>query len=91
MAKEKEGQVYESIIVSGHEIKVWSKPWRNGNMASIQLDGMEYAVNKRGINIVLYDPHENKVIDSVAYDAHTNDKKFYIMDWFPEVCFFLSI
>lgn len=77
MAKEKEGQVYESIIVSGHEIKVWSKPWRNGNMASIQLDGMEYAVNKRGINIVLYDPHENKVIDSVAYDAHTNDKKFY--------------
>jgi hypothetical protein len=77
VAKDKEGQVYESIIVSGHEIKVWSKPWRNGNIASIQIDDREHAVNKRGINIVLYDPNENKVIDSIAYDAHTTDKRFY--------------
>lgn len=77
VSTEREGQVSENILVGDHDIKVWSKPWRNGNSASIQIDNTEYSVNKRGFNIVVYDLKKNRVVDSIAYDAHTNNKLFY--------------
>lgn len=40
-----------------------------GNYASIIVNGTEYAVNARGINIVVYDNLTKEVIDSVAFDT----------------------
>ena len=40
-----------------------------GNYASIIVNGTEYAVNARGINIVVYDNLAKEVIDSVAFDT----------------------
>jgi hypothetical protein len=37
--------------------------------ASIVLNSEEYAINSRGINIVVYDTETGKVIDSVAWDT----------------------
>jgi hypothetical protein len=47
-----------------------SAPWHKGNKAEIVINGTDYAVNKRGLNIVVYDVQEKKLIDSVAFDWH---------------------
>lgn len=40
-----------------------------GSVASVKIDGTEYAVNSRGLNIVVYDTLLNKVLDSVCFDT----------------------
>lgn len=47
-----------------------SKSYKYGNLASICINGEEYAVNKRGVNIVVFDMNRQKVVDSVAFDTH---------------------
>ena len=47
-----------------------SKAYKYGNSASICVNGEEYAVNKRGVNIVVFDMNRQKVVDSVAFDTH---------------------
>ena len=47
-----------------------SKAYKYGNLASICINGEEYAVNKRGVNIVVFDMNRQKVVDSVAFDTH---------------------
>ena len=41
------------------------------------INKTEYALNRRGINLVIYDVDNEKLVDSIAYDAHTTDKRFY--------------
>lgn len=41
-----------------------------GNISSVQIDEKEYSVNSRGLNIVVYDPESNKVLDSVCFDTY---------------------
>lgn len=41
-----------------------------GNVSSIQIDETEYSMDKRGLNIVVYDPEHNKVLDSVCFDTY---------------------
>lgn len=41
-----------------------------GNYCSIIIDGMEYAVNARGLNIVVYDNNTGSVADSVSFDTY---------------------
>jgi hypothetical protein len=36
---------------------------------SIKIDGVEYAINKRGLNIVTWNKNTDKVVDSVAFDT----------------------
>lgn len=38
-------------------------------MASIVIDGQEFAVNSRGLNIVVYDLYSLQVVDSVCFDT----------------------
>lgn len=52
-----------------------SLAWRQGNKAEILIDGVDYAVNIRGLNIVVYDTQNNKLIDSVGFDYHSAKKK----------------
>jgi len=40
------------------------------NLASIQINGTEYALNNRGLNIVTFDTNTGRVIDSVSFDTH---------------------
>jgi len=53
----------------GMEIVMHSRIYDQGNDAGIILDGIDYAVNKRGINIVVYDKDIKKVVDSVGFDT----------------------
>ena len=47
-----------------------SRVYRNGNQAEIRMDGVDYAVNKRGLNIAVFEPHSGVLIDSAAFDTH---------------------
>ena len=56
-----------SISSSGSEVK-------GGPKSSILIDGKEMAVNTRGLNIVVYDLYQQKVIDSVAFDTNGDSR-----------------
>jgi hypothetical protein len=51
-------------------ISVVSKSWKNGNAAEIRINDVDYAVNVRGLNIVVYDLMNKRLIDSSSFDAH---------------------
>lgn len=61
--------VYDSEV-SGHSLFAASRVYKNGNESVIKIDGKNYSVNERGLNIVVYDKSENTVIDSVSFDTH---------------------
>lgn len=44
----------------------------NDSQASVTIDGKEYAVNRRGMNIVVYDKETQKVVDSVCFDTYSD-------------------
>jgi len=45
-------------------------------IASIKIKGEEYAINKRGFNIVVYDNRLHKVIDSTCWDIFNQGKLY---------------
>lgn len=51
------------------EISLTSAGYESGNIASVEINGEEYAVNARGINLVLLDVKTGVVLDSVAFDT----------------------
>lgn len=63
---------YEGVV-DGHSLYVLSAPFNNGDDSSIRLDGAEYGINTRGLNFVVFDKDENKVIDRVVFDAHIRE------------------
>ncbi len=50
-------------------VELSSSGWYAGNRASVILDGQEYAVNGRGLNIIVYDNVMQQVVDSVSFDT----------------------
>lgn len=63
---------YEGTI-KGLETGLISATKHRGNQASVSLGGVEYALNQRGLNIVVYDPETSFVIDSVAFDTQSDE------------------
>lgn len=59
-----------SICVNSHSINLYSGVYQKSNYSSILIDGNEYSMNLRGLNIVLFDPLEDQIIDSVNFDTH---------------------
>lgn len=58
------------------KLKVSSNAWRGLNKAEIVINGVDYACNFRGLNIVIYDTVENLLIDSVAIDMLNKEYNF---------------
>ena len=65
------GIEYESQI-DYLTLSIKSRPFKKGNLASIYINGIDYAVNKRGLNIVLFDLIRGNVVDSVVFDTHVS-------------------
>jgi hypothetical protein len=55
--------------IRGVKIDVKSAPFGGGNFAKIIIDGIDFAMNLRGINLVIYDKYSGTVVDSVAFDT----------------------
>ena len=59
--------------IGNHIVSLTSCGYYHGNYASVLVDGIEYADQGNGLNIVVYDLEEDKVIDSVSYNTNTNN------------------
>lgn len=59
--------------LSNRTYELYSAGWLTNAQASIKLDGIEFAVNSRGLNIVVYDDEKGLVLDSVAFDTYSED------------------
>ena len=62
-----------TLSIDGLDISVKSKPFRSGNESSIVINGKDYSVNDRGLNIVIFDLSNNILIDSVSFDTHVQE------------------
>lgn len=54
-----------------------SKTFLYGNQASIKIDDVEYAVNNRGWNMVVYNNKTREIMDSVAFDTYDEQCRCY--------------
>lgn len=48
---------------------IYSSGWNTNSQALIRVNGVDYAVNSRGLNIVVYDVERDLVLDSVCFDT----------------------
>lgn len=60
-------QAYENILY-GHKISMISQGDYAGCNASIQFDDVEYALNQKGFNIVVYDPKLDLILSSRSFE-----------------------
>lgn len=67
---------YESMDGS-LSLQVYSESLRNGNRGEVYINDKQQAVNFRGVNIVVYDAKDKKVIDSVALDSHVEGQRVF--------------
>ncbi len=58
-------------LKSGVRYYMSSAAYTAGAQACIVVDGVNYAMEKRGLNIVVYDNEKHTVIDSVVFDTHS--------------------
>ena len=61
---------YDASLSDGTAYSIISEGLLSGNLASIQINGQEYAMNRRGMNFVVIE--NGKVIDTVAFDTCSN-------------------
>ena len=74
VSKEREERVDYDGCLQKVNIFVSSEAWRKGNSCKIIVDNEDFAVNKRGINLVVYDIDNHRLVDSVCYDAHDSEQ-----------------
>lgn len=64
----------ESLCYDVEDIEDWihveSAGFLAGNYSIIEINGRNYSINSRGLNIVVYDKEEKTVVDSVCFDLY---------------------
>lgn len=71
-----EEKIEVDVNAESMKIHLISAAWRNGNRASIVINKIDYACNRRGVNIVVYDDETDTPIDSIYYDSHEKNSRF---------------
>ena len=69
LSKINEPILWETKIDS-YQVKAISKVLGNGDTAEIKINDVDYAVNERGLNIVVFNKRSGNLIDSVCFDTH---------------------
>jgi len=60
---------YEGMV-NGHALAIDSMTLHGGNKAYISIDGIDYSIDLRGFNIVVYDNEDGQIVDTVNFDTH---------------------
>jgi hypothetical protein len=77
-----DGVIYENMAdeplyfddnIEDIQITMFSAGYENGNTASILIGGKEYALNGRGLNIVVYDKVNGDMVDSICVDTYLDN------------------
>lgn len=63
-------ELFWDMILEGHKIHIESAGYNVGNNSVIEIDGTDYSVNGRGLNIVIFDKKSQTVADSVCIDFY---------------------
>ena len=58
------------LAVEGLAMELESHPLHDGDKAVLLVGGHDYAINERGLNIVVLDLARNQLVDSVSFDTH---------------------
>lgn len=66
---------YETVV-GGHHIEMVSEGYHQGNRASVRIDGAEHCMDRRGLQIVVYDNVLEDVVDSVTFDLWDGGKVY---------------
>lgn len=66
---------YSGNLPNGVSFSIESGGYKNGNVASVLIDGEEQAKNTRGINIVVYNNLTGEVLDSVVFDSYKESER----------------
>ena len=69
---EKDKSIFAKGMISNLKVELASKSFKDGCEAKIIINGIDFAVNWRGINIVVFDRKNMKLIDSVCFDFFPN-------------------
>ena len=62
--------VHYSGYIEGNYIDIDSKPFKQGNISRILINGKNFSLNRRGLNFVIFDITKDKVVDTVNFDTH---------------------
>lgn len=54
----------------GHAINIESSSFQARNIALINIDGINYSMNRRGLNFVIWNAEKDLVVDNVVFDTH---------------------
>ena len=65
----------------GSDYSVTSCGWLVGSQSEIVIDGTNYSIDWRGINIVVFDNESHLVLDSVAFDTWNEEDQSAIRDY----------
>lgn len=68
--KEYDKSVSYQTVIQGNNIDIISSPLHDGNKAIIAINGIDYSMNNRGLNIVVLDTKSGTIMDSVSFDTH---------------------
>lgn len=60
---------YEGVLPDGTEYILQSGGYEYGDVSSCVIDGIEYSLNQRGLNIVVYDNERSEVVDVANFDT----------------------
>ena len=71
------GQIVNDITGDKIDYTLVSAGFEADNVSKIILNGTDYSMNRRGINVVVYDKKTNKVIDSSVYDTYLGNIKYF--------------
>lgn len=69
--------VTAELWIDEMKVNIGSKCLKAGNEAFICINEKNYAVNRRGLNIVVWDKESGCVIDSVCFDTHSQNIPCY--------------
>lgn len=72
---------YESVIGSNKNLIVVSSGFMTGSQSQIKINWIDYSMNNRGLNIVVFDNKSGLVLDSVSFDTYSSDNPLAIRDY----------
>lgn len=65
----------EYEVFNNHRIYMTSAGASSGNRSSVLIDGKNCSPNGNGINLIVYDPENGKLIDSLSYNTNVSEDK----------------
>ena len=68
------------VLCDGTPYEITSAGAKTGKVCSIEIDNVEYALNTRGFNFVVYDNLTGAVVDRCTYDVYDIGSPYFLTD-----------